>query len=120
MLEMLDVMEEMAKKFTAMESDMKDLDEYVESIDNDLGDMEEALYADEDEDDEETPCEDDDCEDCDEDELDADQELSFDCPNCGKTLMIKASDIDFDQSPVCPNCNKPFFPDHIDGEDDDQ
>ena len=58
-----------------------------------------------------------DCDDCMHDCEDEDEELSFDCPNCGKTVMIKASDIDFDESPVCSACGQPFF---VDVEDEDE
>lgn len=110
MLEMLTVMDEMAQKIKEVEDDVDELDEYVESIDGDLGDIEDALFGDEDdfdEYDEEEP-----------EEFDENEELSFDCPHCGKTMQIKAADIDFDESPLCPNCHKPFFPDVIEGEDD--
>jgi len=113
MLEMLAVMDEMAQKIKDLEEDVSELDEYVESIDGDLGDIEDALFG-EDEDDEDAD------EDDEEDEaFDENEELSFDCPHCGKTMMIKAADIDFDDSPLCPNCHKPFFPDVIEGEDED-
>ncbi len=112
MLEMLSVMDEMAQKLSEMENDLSELDEYVESIDGDLSDMEEVLFGDEDdeyydEDDEEDM------------EFDDNEELSFDCPHCGNPMKLKAADIDFDQSPVCPKCNKPFFPDVIEGEDEE-
>lgn len=116
MLEMLSVMDEMAQKIKEMEDDIDELDEYVESIDGDLGDIEDALFG-----------EDDGIDDDDDDELDGEEaeefdeneELSFDCPHCGKTMQIRAADIDFDESPLCPNCHKPFFPDVIEGEDED-
>lgn len=109
MLEMLAVMDEMAQKIAEFENDLDELGEYVESIDNDLSDMEEVLFDDEDE--------------YDDDEYDSDmsfdgEELSFSCPHCGTPVQIKAEDIDFDESPVCSNCHKPFFPDVIDGEEE--
>ena len=111
MLEMLGVMDEMAQKIKDLEDDVDEMDEYIESIDSDLGDIEDALFGEEEGDDED--------EDLDEEEaFDEDEELSFDCPNCGKTMQIKAADIDFDESPLCPSCHKPFFPDAIEGEDD--
>ena len=113
MLEMLSVMDEMAQKLNELEDDVDELDEYVESIDGDLGDIEDALFGDDDDDDD-----DDDLEDEEGEEFDENEELSFDCPNCGKTILIKAADIDFDESPLCPSCHKPFFPDVIEGEDD--
>ena len=117
-LELLSVVDEMAKKIADLEGDLDDLDEYVESIDGDLGDMEEILFGEDDEEDED--CDDcDDCDDCSDCDFDEEEELSFDCPHCGKTMQIKATDIDFDESPLCPNCHQPFFPDVIEGEDDD-
>ena len=117
LLEMLTVMDEMAQKMGEMDVDIGELDEYVESIDSDLGDIEDALFGEEGEFDDD----DDDDEDDDDEETEAfdeDEELSFDCPHCGKTMQIKAADIDFDESPLCPNCHKPFFPDAIEGEDE--
>jgi predicted nuclease with TOPRIM domain len=111
LLEMLSVLDEMAQKVSEIESDVEELDEYVESIDADLSDMEEAIFGDDEYGDDD--------EDMDEDEFDENEELSFDCPHCGNAMRLKASDIDFDQSPVCPKCGKPFFPDVIEGEDDE-
>jgi DNA-directed RNA polymerase subunit delta len=111
-LEMLAVMDEMAQKLKDLEDDVDELDEYVESIDGDLGDIEDALFGDDEEDFDEDEADDEEPE-----EFDEDEELSFDCPHCGKTIQIKAADIDFDESPICPNCKKPFFPDVIEGED---
>ena len=45
------------------------------------------------------------------------EELAFDCPYCGEAVMLKAADIDYDQSPVCKHCGKPFF---TDVEDEDE
>ncbi|HNW86613.1 MAG TPA: hypothetical protein PLP25_04635 [Candidatus Limiplasma sp.] len=116
LLEMLGVMDEMAQKLGELEEDVDELDEYVESIDGDLGDIEDALFGDDDGDDDD---DDEEMDDDDAEEFDENEELSFDCPNCGKTMQIKAADIDFDESPLCPNCHKPFFPDVIEGEDED-
>ena len=114
LLEMLSVMDEMAQKVKEMDEDIDELDEYVESIDGDLGDIEDALFGDDDDMDEDDEDDDEEAE-----AFDENEELSFDCPHCGKTMIIKASDIDFDESPLCPNCQKPFFPDVIEGEDED-
>jgi len=116
LLEMLNVMDEMAQQFAETNEDLDELSEYVEDMDADLAEVEELLFEEE----EDCDCDCDDC-DCDCDDCDCDcdcdQELSFDCPNCGKTVMIKASDIDFDESPVCSACGEPFF---VDVEDEDE
>lgn len=114
MLEMLDVLDEMAHQLSDVDDDVEELQEYVEDIDNDLTDMEDVLFGDEE-------CDCDECDGCeDDDEFDGDEELSFDCPNCGHTVMLKASDIDYDESPVCEKCGKPFFVDVEGGETDDE
>ena len=106
MLEMLSVLDEMAQKVSEMDDDIGELEEYVDDIDADLTDMEEVLFGDEDD---ECGCDDEDCDMC--GEYEDEEELSFDCPHCGKSVMIKAADIDFDESPVCEACGKPFFTD---------
>ena len=110
--ELLDLIGEMAQKIDDLDADVGELDEYVESIDNDLSDMEETLFGDEEH-------EHDDDEGDDDYAPDMTQPVSFDCPNCGKPVTLKAEEIDFDQSPLCPSCGKPFFPDVIDGEESD-
>ncbi len=115
LLEMLTVLDEMAQHMAQTDADLDELNEYVEDMDADLADMEELLF-DEDDDCDCDDC-DCDCDDCDCECGDCDQELAFDCPNCGKTVMLKASDIDFDESPVCSACGEPFF---VDVEDEDE
>ena len=57
---------------------MAELDEYVESIDEDLSDMEEVLFGDEEDEDYEDYDEEDD-----ESAFNENEELSFECPHCG-------------------------------------
>lgn len=117
LLEILNVMDEMAQKLGSVDDDLSELSDYVEELDSDLGEVEETLYGGEDEECGCCDCDDcdcDDCGDCDccegEEEEEAEEELSFTCPNCGRSVLLKASDIDYDQSPVCRHCGKPFFP----------
>lgn len=112
-LEMLDLMDEMAQKINELDGDVGELEEYVEDIDSDLSDMEDILFGDEDDE-----CCDEDCDCC--GEYDDEEELSFDCPHCGKTVQVKAADIDYDESPVCQHCGQPFFTDLEDGDDDQE
>jgi len=118
LLEMLSLMDEMAQKINELDEDVGELEAYVEDLDADLGEMEEVLFGDEDDCDC-CDCDDDcDCDDCD-CECEELEELAFDCPYCGKPVMLKASDIDYDQSPVCDHCGKPFFTDLPDDEEDE-
>ncbi len=96
MLEMLTVMEEMAQKIVELDGDIDELDEYVASMENDLSDVEDALFADD---------EDDDDDEADE-ELDEDEEVEVNCPHCGKEFTIRAGQINFDDDVLCPACGK--------------
>ena len=93
MLEMLTVMGEMAEEMAAMTEAHNDLNEYVESIDDDLANLEEAD------------------EDAEDDEEDMDDDLIvYDCPHCGHEIEFRANDVDFDEDYLCPECQKPIFP----------
>ncbi|MBQ2930243.1 MAG: AraC family transcriptional regulator [Clostridia bacterium] len=106
MLEMLTVMGEMAEEMAAMTEAHNDLNEYVESIDDDLAELEETLFGEEDgEIDEEMAAEDDD-----EDEFGDDDLIVYACPHCGHEIEFHASDVDFDEDYLCPECQKPIFP----------
>ncbi|MFH1879491.1 MAG: CD1247 N-terminal domain-containing protein [Bacillota bacterium] len=99
LLEMLAVMEDMAAKVQELDSDLDELDEYVASMESDLSDVEDLLFADGDEGDEDD--EDDDME-----ELDEDEDVDVNCPHCGKDFVVKAGDINFDDDVLCPACGK--------------
>ncbi len=105
MLEMLAVMEEMAQKIVELDGDIDELDEYVASMENDLSDVEDALFADGDDDEEEEADE----------ELDEDEEVEVNCPHCGKEFTIRAGEINFDDDVLCPACGKSIL-----GSDDEQ
>ena len=105
LLKMLDVLENMAEEITTLRADHDELDEYVESIDDDLADMEEYLFDDEDEDGEE-----------DEDEDEDDQMVVYTCPHCGNEVTFEIDGFDFEEENLCPNCGKPLFPE--DGEEE--
>ena len=112
MLEMLTVMGEMAEEMAAMTEAHNDLNEYVESIDDDLADLEETLFGEEDgENDEEMAAEDDD-----EDEFGEDDLIVYACPHCGHESEFHASDVDFDEDYLCPEGQKPIFPELNDEE----
>lgn len=108
LLKMLDVLEEMANELTTLRADHDELDEYVESIDDDLADMEAYLFDDEDEDGY--------TEDGDEDEEEDDQVVSYTCPHCGNEVTFEIDGFDFEEDNRCPACGKPLFP--VDGEED--
>ncbi len=85
-------------------ADAKDLREYVEELDEDLGDVESELWGDEDDEDE-----------------DEDDDTAFyetQCPKCGETVCFDDS-IDPEEV-VCPACGETFSCDiACDGDCDD-
>ena len=111
MLEMLTVMGEMAEEMAAMAEKHNDLNEYVESIDDDLADLEETLFGEEEFPGEEMEDEDEiSFDEEDEEELGDDELISYACPHCGHEIEFRASDVDFDEDYLCPECHKPIFP----------
>ena len=110
MLEMLTVMGEMAEEMAAMTEAHNDLNEYVESIDDDLADLEETLFGDEEQDGEFEDVVADDEEDDDEEAAEDDDLIAYACPHCGHEIEFRASDVDFDEDYLCPECSKPIFP----------
>ena len=104
MLEMLTVMGEMAEEMAAMTEAHNDLNEYVESIDDDLAELEESLFGEENMDGEDIDGEDD------EDEDGEDDLIVYACPHCGTEIEFQANDVDFDEDYLCPECHKPIFP----------
>lgn len=85
----VEVLESFADAIVDLE-EQADLIEYVESIDEDLADMEEDIYEDEDED------------------SDEDSDFSYvemECPNCGDLVDIDEDLLYNDEIDViCPNC----------------
>ena len=107
MLEMLTVMGEIAEEMAAMTEAHNDLNEYVESIDDDLAELEETLFGEEEMEGEEIDLE---GEDDDEDEFGEDDLIVYACPHCGTEIEFQANDVDFDEDYLCPECHKPIFP----------
>ena len=94
---MLDLVSDMADKIVALEADNKELHEYVEELDQDLGEVEEDLYfTDDDEIDEDGDLDDD----YDED----DEYYEIECPSCGEKVCFDDS-LDPDEL-VCPACGE--------------
>lgn len=89
----VETLESFADAIVELEEEQTDLVEYVESIDEDLADIEDDIYEDGDEEDE---------------EYDEEEGLSFiemECPNCSDLVEID-EDLLYDDEVdiVCPNC----------------
>ncbi|MBR6185828.1 MAG: hypothetical protein IKQ41_06145 [Clostridia bacterium] len=96
----LELLSDMTEEMAAMRGEHNDLSDYVEAIDNDLSDLEDAFFGDEESDEE------DDGEDVDED----DGIVEYTCPHCGEEMTFEVDSFDFDEDYLCPNCHQPLFP----------
>ena len=127
LLKVLDLLQALANENEELRKEIKELDDYVDSIDEDLASLEEVVLGDED--DFDCDC-DDDCDcgchcHCDEDEDDDDEDdgiVEYACPHCGAEMTFEVDNFDFDDDYLCPNCHKPLFPEEEeeDEEEDDE
>ncbi|SDY00194.1 CD1247 N-terminal domain-containing protein [Thermoactinomyces sp. DSM 45892] len=86
---LLDIVDELLEANEHLEHRFLELEEYVESIDDDLNDMELLVYDDED----------------DVDENDED-ELCIVCPECGEDVYVDYEDVaDAEIELLCPECH---------------
>ena len=94
---LLNLVSDMADKISALEADNKELHEYVEELDCDLGAVEEELYFDEE----------DDYSDIEDDEdyaPDDSEYYEIECPSCGEIVCFDDS-LDPDEM-LCPACGE--------------
>ena len=98
-LGILEVLGEVGESFEALAESHGELSDYVESIDEDLADLEADLYDDENEDvaKKET-----------DDEFEG--MIEYECPHCGAKIEIDPDEVDFDEDALCPQCGKELFP----------
>ncbi|MBR5539517.1 MAG: hypothetical protein IKU61_06425 [Clostridia bacterium] len=115
----IETLDELANDLTDVAEDVATLNDYVEELDEDLGDVEEYLYSDDDEcdcdccdcDDDEFEC-DGDCDCCDED---CDGFYEVECPKCGANVCFDETCDPRDL--ICPACQERF--DCLEGADEE-
>ena len=95
---LIDLTAELAEEVTRLSEDAEYLNDYCEELDEDLGDVEEVLLGD-DEDEFDDEFEDDEDEDFEDEEF-----YEMECPFCGETIEFDAS-IDPEHL-TCPACHK--------------
>ena len=108
-LGILEVLGEVGESFVALAESHGELSDYVESIDEDLADLEADLYDDEDEDVA-----------TDGDDGEFESTIEYECPHCGAMIRIDPDDVDFDEETACPECGKDLFPELPDGEEEEE
>ncbi len=125
---LLELCEEMALEIEDIESDIGELADYCEELDEDLGNVEEVLLDMDDEDDDwdEDEC-DGDCDACDfcDDCGCCDDEEYYEilCPSCGETVCFDGSAFD-EETLLCPACGSEigeiFDEDEVEFENEDE
>ncbi|MEG2597013.1 MAG: hypothetical protein RR977_01195 [Oscillospiraceae bacterium] len=86
---MLDVIDDLAASVTDLEEETNEICELIDVLDEDLGNVEEAVFDDEDEDDDDY-----------EDEM-----YEVTCPSCGETLCVDEEMLDEGEM-ACPACGE--------------
>ena len=112
LLALVDLMDDVTTAVSELESDMDQAYEELDAIDEDLTDIEDFLWEDEDEEDECDccDCDDDDCDCCDcedDDELFDGGIYEITCPKCGEIVCMD-EDMLFSPDCGCPNCGTSF------------
>ena len=104
-LGILDALGEVGSSFEALAEAQDELSNYVESIDEDLADMEADLY----DEDEENLAGDADDED-EEEDAEFGGALVYECPHCHERIELDPEELDLEEDLPCPNCGKELFP----------
>jgi len=107
LLSIIDLLDQMAQEVTDIREEVETLGDMADELDNDLGELEDYVYEEADEDDDEYDLMDDD-----------EDEYSFECPKCGETVCFCDSDDPSDV--VCPNCGERIDCEDFFGDDDDE
>ena len=106
-LGILEVLGDVGIRIDALAEAHNELSEYVDSIDEDLADLEADLF----DEDDEYPGDREDRERKDEEE---DAELGgallYECPHCKETVELDPEELDLEEEHPCPNCGKELFP----------
>ena len=104
----IDILDDLALEIEDMKDVQMELSEGLDAVSDDLEDVENEVYEEWDDEDDECVCEDDD-EDC----------YATTCPNCEETIYFDDSILD-EGEVICPNCGEKLEFDTSDIEDDDQ
>lgn len=106
--QIINVLGDMAQAIAELETAQSETEEYVETLDEDLADVEYAVF-DYDEDYDE-----------DDDMYDGAHYIELECPHCHETIYFDEDIFEDDDDILCPSCNKTIYSeDEYEKEDDD-
>ncbi len=106
LLAILDVLDEMAESIEDLAADQEDLEEYVETLGENLGEIGNIVFGDND-----YCCHEDYDEDYDEEDYEEDGFIEVQCPKCHDIVRFEASILDDDDviEVCCPNCDEVVY-----------
>nr|MDD6336382.1 hypothetical protein [bacterium] len=93
LLQVLDLLAEMAAGMDEMADKVASLEEFAEEINEDLGDIEEIVYG------------------GDEPASQAEGMIEITCPHCGENVLVDYATFHDEQELPCPQCGKPLCED---------
>jgi len=102
---MLGVLEDVAERLAFLQGQQEDLEDYLESIDSDLADLEDDFYGDEDDEEDED-----------------DGMVDVECPACHEQVCFDEA-ILYDEDLIevtCPNCGAVVFTNDIGADEEDE
>jgi len=111
--EVIDLLGEIGAALTELNENDLNIGDELDAIYEELEELEDAIFEEDDEDDHECGCGDD-C-DCD----DEDFMISITCPNCGEEIVIDESILDAG-SLRCPNCDETLELEIIEDDEDEE
>lgn len=103
---LIEALELANERIDYLEDKTEDMDDYIDEIDHDLGELEDFVVGEED----------DEC-DCGcnyhDDEYDYDEDdnepVSYECPGCGAEVELDPEELMEEEEPKCPECGKSMF-----------
>lgn len=102
-LNIIDILDEIADAITELDVSQAELDDYVETIDEDLSEIEDHIYGKEEK----------------MDYADNPQYVEVECPHCHETVYFDDDIFDEDEDVLCPNCHSTILSDEASSHDEE-
>ncbi len=106
---MLDVLGDVGDTLDALVEAQGDIVERINVMDEDLSDLEDDFYGEEEYD----PEEDSEEKEEGEEEVSSDGPILYECPHCHTTVEIDPDSVDLSEESLCPACGKELFPEAL-------
>ncbi|NLO81620.1 MAG: hypothetical protein GX094_00925 [Clostridiales bacterium] len=107
LISIIDILQDIADAIEELETSQAETDDYIETLDEDIAELQSHVYGDYDEDDDD----------------DVPDYIEVVCPHCNQTVYFDEQMFEEEDDLTCPNCNEPIYTeccmDHEDDEDDE-